>query len=126
MLSFSFIRSYNGDVLSLSKRTKVALFLFVLTLMVFAAQTWSNLCKKLSPIKYLDVLYAEDGDELLDSPYVPEVLLKSYEQDSPHIRVAGTPPDIGITSPEGTFQPSSPQAPNMATTGASDICVLVP
>jgi len=126
MLSFSFIRSYNGDVLSLSERTKVALFLFVLTLMVFAAQTWSNLCKKLSPIKYLDVLYAEDGDELLDSPYVPEVLLKSYEQDSPHIRVAGTPPDIGITSPEGTFQPSSPQAPNMATTGASDICVLVP
>jgi len=126
MLSFSFIRSYNGDAFSLSIRTKISLFLFVLTLMVFAAQTWSNFCKKLSPIKYLDVLYAEDGEESVDYPYVPEVLLKSYEQGSPLVEVAGAP-SIGITSPEGTFQPSSPpQSPNLATTGASDLSVLVP
>jgi len=130
MLSFSIIRSYKGDALSLSKRTKVSLFLFVLTLMVFAAQTWSNLCKKLSPIKYLDVLYAEDGEELLDSPYLPEVLQNSYEQANPRprVEVAGGP-SIVIASPEGeygTFQPSPSQSPNMATTGASDVCVLVP
>lgn len=128
MLSFSFIRSYNGNALSLSMRTKVSLFLFVLTLMVFAAQTWSNFCKKLSPIKYLDVLYAEDGEESVDSPYVPEVLLNSYEQDSPVVGVTGAP-SIEIVSPEGeygTFQPSPPQVPNLTTTGASDISVLVP
>merc|ERR1719300_1010862 len=109
MLSFSFIRSYNGDALSLSLRTKISLILFVLTLMVFAAQTWSNFCKKLSPIKYLDVLYVEDGEESVEYPYVPEVLLKSHEQGSPRVEVAGTP-SIGITSAEG----------------ASDISVLVP
>ena len=95
--------------------------------MVFAAQTWATVCKKLSPIKwapffvwwscaghhtlngsinlrYLAVLYAEDGDESDDSAYVPEVLkvwkkpfstlvsqvlLKSYEQGSPLAEAAG-------------------------------------
>jgi len=128
MLSFSFIRSFKGDALELSERTKVSLFLFVLTLMIFSAQTCSNFCKKLSPIKYLDVLYAEDGEESVDSPYVPEVLLKSNEQDSSPVRVAGVP-SIEIASPEGeygTFQTSPPQSPNLATTGTSDISVLVP
>ena len=81
-------RSYDG--LSLSPRTKISLVLFVITLMIFSAQTWSNFCKKLSPIKwdeyfhkkkilsnyllrYLDVLYAEDGEDSEELPYVPEV-----------------------------------------------------
>ena len=44
-------RNYNGHALSLTTRTEISLFLFVLTLMVFAAQTWATVCKKLSPIK---------------------------------------------------------------------------
>ena len=28
--------------------------------------------------RYLDVLYAEDGEESVDSPYVPEVLKPQY------------------------------------------------
>ena len=34
--------------------------------------------------------------------------------------------NLNILFTPGTFQTSSPQSPNMATTGASDIVVLVP
>jgi len=127
MLSFSFIRSYDG--LSLSPRTKISLVLFVITLMIFSAQTWSNFCKKLSPIKYLDVLYAEDGEDSEELPYVPEVLLQPNIHRRPQVAAITGTPSTRSVSPEGeygTFQTSSPQSPNMATTGASDIVVLVP
>jgi len=75
MVIFSFIRSLNHDNINvLTARTKISLLLFVLTLMVFAAQTWSDLCKRLSPIKYEDVLYSEDGGEEEQGPYTPPVL----------------------------------------------------
>ena len=41
---------------------QVAIGLFVLTLNVCSAQIWSTTCKKISPIKYEDILLAEDPE----------------------------------------------------------------
>ncbi|XP_023327129.1 CSC1-like protein 2 [Eurytemora carolleeae] len=73
MVVFSFIRS--GDIAQglVSPHTKVAIGLFVLTLNICSAQIWSATCKKISPIKYDDILLAEDPEDVL-RPYIPNVL----------------------------------------------------
>ena len=48
--------------------------LFILTLNVCSAQIWSNTCRKISPIKYEDVLLGEDGDDGHEQLYLPDVL----------------------------------------------------
>jgi hypothetical protein len=40
----------------------VAIGLFVLTLNVCSAQIWSATCKKISPIKYEDIILVEDSE----------------------------------------------------------------
>jgi hypothetical protein len=40
----------------------VAIGLFVLTLNVCSAQIWSATCKKISPIKYEDIILVEDAE----------------------------------------------------------------
>jgi hypothetical protein len=40
----------------------VAVGLFVLTLNVCSAQIWSATCKKISPIKYEDIILVEDNE----------------------------------------------------------------
>jgi len=82
MVIFSFIRSLGGDLSDLSMRTKVALGLFLLTLMIFSAQIWSDLCKRMSPIKYVHVLYAEDDTlEEHNEEYIPDVLKEYYKSE---------------------------------------------
>jgi len=79
MASFSFIRSINVSVDNLTNRTKLSLILLFLSIMIFSAQIWSDFCKKMSPIKYADVLYTEDDiDEEYEQKYIPDVLLAGY------------------------------------------------
>ena len=40
--------------------SKVSLGLFIVTLNVCSAQIWSNPCRKISPVKYEDVMLWED------------------------------------------------------------------
>ena len=40
--------------------SKVSLGLFIVTLNVCSAQIWSNTCRKISPVKYEDVMLWED------------------------------------------------------------------
>jgi hypothetical protein len=110
MVIFSFIRSFNGEVTDLSNRTKISLVLFVLTLMVFAAQACSDFCKKLSPIKFLDVMYSEDGAEEEQQVYLPEVLSSLFPG---RLRAGGLregrSPEL-VQPAYGTFPPASPPA----------------
>lgn len=72
MVIFSIIRS--GKLAYMTARTKYALVLFVITINIFTAQIWASFCRRLSPIKYEDVLYLEDGDDEHLQPYLPTVL----------------------------------------------------
>ena len=63
MIVFSVIRSLDPDIKTLNLRSKVAIGLFILTLNVSSAQIWSNTCRKISPIKYEDVLLADDPSD---------------------------------------------------------------
>ena len=74
MIVFSFIRSLDSDINAINFRTKVALALFILTLNVCSAQIWSNTCRRISPVKYEDVLLAEDPEDEHDQVYLPKVL----------------------------------------------------
>ena len=47
----TFIILRNGS-LDLTNMGKLCLFLFLVCVNVFAAQTWADTCKKLSPIEY--------------------------------------------------------------------------
>eukprot|EP00092_Neocalanus_flemingeri_P025310 GFUD01027442.1.p1 GENE.GFUD01027442.1~~GFUD01027442.1.p1 ORF type:complete len:880 (+),score=162.84 GFUD01027442.1:356-2995(+) len=79
MTSFSFIRSWNGNLNVLSNRTKLSILLLFLSIIIFSAQIWSDFCKKMSPIKYVDILYAEDElEDEQDQKYIPDVLLPCY------------------------------------------------
>ena len=44
----------------MSTLIKVSLGLFIVTLNVCSAQIWSNTCRKISPVKYEDVMLWED------------------------------------------------------------------
>ena len=45
--------------------SKVSLGLFIVTLNVCSAQIWSNTCRKISPVKYEDVMLWEDKVKLV-------------------------------------------------------------
>jgi len=77
MVIFSILRS--GKLAYMTARTKYALVLFVITINIFTAQIWSSFCRRLSPIKYEDVLYLEDGDDEHLQPYLPNVLKEPEE-----------------------------------------------
>ena len=62
MVVFTLIRSGDIEHGIFSLHTKVALGLFVLTLNICSAQLWYRTCKKISPIKYDDILLAESSD----------------------------------------------------------------
>ena len=78
MVIFSFIRSqdsqFNFD--SMDLRTKVSLLLFVITVNVCSAQIWYHTCRKISPIKYEDVMLLETKNDGHDQSYLPSVLLR--------------------------------------------------
>ena len=74
MVVFSFIRSLDSSFNSLDVRTKVSLALFIVTLNVCSAQIWSNTCRKISPVKYEDVMLWEDKEDGHDKIYLPKVL----------------------------------------------------
>eukprot|EP00092_Neocalanus_flemingeri_P009447 GFUD01010165.1.p1 GENE.GFUD01010165.1~~GFUD01010165.1.p1 ORF type:complete len:846 (+),score=190.82 GFUD01010165.1:77-2614(+) len=77
MIVFSFIRSLDSDLKTINFRTKVSMALFILTLNVCSAQIWSNTCRRISPIKYEDVLLGEDPEDEHDQVYLPKVLTDS-------------------------------------------------
>jgi len=72
MVAFTILRS--GEIANLTYLSKYTLALFVITINIFSAQVWAATCKKLSPIKYVDVLYNEDMDENNRPEYLPDVL----------------------------------------------------
>ena len=74
LIVFSFVRSLDSNLSSLDLQTKVALALFILTLNVSSAQIWSNTCRRISPVKYQDVLLGEDPEDQHDQVYIPSVL----------------------------------------------------
>lgn len=75
MVAFTILRS--GEFSNLTYLSKYTLALFVITINIFSAQVWAATCKKLSPIKYVDVLYNEDMDENYKAEYLPDVLKDS-------------------------------------------------
>ena len=54
---------------------QVSLALFIVTLNVCSAQIWSNTCRKISPVKYEDVMLWEDKEDGHDKIYLPEVII---------------------------------------------------
>ena len=77
MIVFSFIRSLDSNLSTWHLQTKVALALFILTLNICSAQIWSNTCRRISPIKYEDVLLGDDPEDDHDQVYLPAVLVES-------------------------------------------------
>ena len=79
IILFSYIRSRElASIGELDIRTKVSLFLFIVTVNISSAQIWSNTCRRISPVKYEDVQLAEPGRPDEHSlPYLPSVLLAS-------------------------------------------------
>ena len=49
----------------MSTLIKVSLGLFIVTLNVCSAQIWSNTCRKISPVKYEDVMLWEDKVDII-------------------------------------------------------------
>jgi len=82
MVIFSYIRSLEKTFSSLDMRTKVSLGLFIITLNVCSAQIWSNTCRKISPIKYEDVMLWEDKEDGHDKLYLPKVLFSKNQENS--------------------------------------------
>ena len=82
MVIFSYIRSLEKTFSSLDMRTKVSLGLFIITLNVCSAQIWSNTCRKISPIKYEDVMLWEDKEDGHDKLYLPKVLSSKNQENS--------------------------------------------
>merc|ERR1712096_379699 len=82
MIVFSVVRSLDSNFSTLDLRTKVALALFILTLNICSAQIWSNTCKRISPIKYEDVLLGEDPGDEHDQIYLPKVLMDALPQNT--------------------------------------------
>jgi len=75
MIIFSVIRSLDTSFSNFALRTKIAILLFFITMNVCSSQIWSNTCRKISPIKYEDVMLANDNAEDEHSqPFLPEVL----------------------------------------------------
>jgi len=88
MTSFSFLRSLDGPVSEFTTRTKLSFLLLFFSLMIFSAQIWSSFCKKMSPIKYVDVLFNEvEDEEDQNLMYIPDVLRTCY----PHEELDDTP-----------------------------------
>jgi len=83
MIVFSFVRSLDSNLSTLDLRTKVALALFILTLNICSAQIWSNTCRRISPIKYEDVLLGDDPEDDHDQVYLPDVLINTSVVQSP-------------------------------------------
>ena len=61
MIVFSVIRSLDTEGINI--RSKVAIGLFILTINICSAHIWSNTCRKVSPIRYEDVLLANDPND---------------------------------------------------------------
>ena len=83
MTVFSVLRSIENDsgfsFDTTTTRSRISLLLLFLTIMVFAAQAWADWCKKISPIKFVDVLYAdEEGGWEGEQQYIPSVLQSCY------------------------------------------------
>ena len=76
MIVFSVIRSLDPDIKTLNMRSKVAIGLFILTLNVNSAQILSNTCRKISPIKYEDVLMPDDPHDGHDEVNIPHITLQ--------------------------------------------------
>ena len=76
MVIFSFIRSFDNSLSNLDWRTKVSLILFIVTINICSAQIWSNTCRKISPVKYEDVMLWQDSEDGHDEIYLPKVLVK--------------------------------------------------
>lgn len=72
MVAFTILRT--GEIANLTLLSKYTLILFVLTINIFSAQVWAATCKKLSPIKYVDVLYNEESEDAFKTEYLPDVL----------------------------------------------------
>ena len=82
MVIFSFIRSLDSKFSALDLRTKVSLGLFIITLNVCSAQIWSNTCRKISPVKYEDVMLWEDKEDGHDKIYLPKVLTSKTRSEA--------------------------------------------
>jgi len=127
MASFSFIRSINVSVDNLTFRTKLSLGLLFVSIMIFSAQIWSDFCKKMSPIKYADVLYTEDDtDDEHDQQYIPEVLMACYPFKETEIvsaakeRIKIEDDDTSDNSGYGTFVKDLVCTDDIETTGDTE------
>jgi hypothetical protein len=79
VILFSIIRSLDTGIIA-STKTKAAIFLFFITLNVASSQIWSNTCRKLSAIKYEDVMLADDPLDEHSQPFLPDVLKETVAE----------------------------------------------
>jgi len=84
MVVFSFMRSQDSGLSFslLDWRTKISLLLLIVTVNVCSAQVWSHTCRKISPIKYEDVMLLEEKNDGHDEPYLPSVLQRENDLET--------------------------------------------
>jgi len=106
MTGFSFLRSLSV-VDSQSFKTMLSSILLLLSIMIFSAQVFSVTCKRMSPIRYVNLLYADEEERKddVDHKYIPYVLVDCYPyQDDESLSPTtaprtSTPSGVVITHP---------------------------
>jgi len=89
MVAFCIVR--NADHKISKARTKYAVFLFVITTNIFTAQTFSSFCRKISAIKFLDVLFMESAEDEVFQEYTPSVLKDAYDKEMKDVDLLTSP-----------------------------------
>jgi len=80
MACYSLVRSWDGTITRINIRTGLSLLLLFVSILIFSAQVWASFCKKLSIIRYVEVLLVDEVDDHQEL-YIPEELKTCYQDD---------------------------------------------
>ena len=66
--------------LNLSSKSTVSVFLFFISVNVYSASLWSETCKKLNPVEFVEGVYIKEKDESFKI-YAPEMLMSEEQKE---------------------------------------------
>merc|ERR1712105_10496 len=82
MTVLSLIRNIEHHQESLSWRSTISLALLGLSGVVFFAQAFSQFCKKISPISYVEPIFKDTDKDPIHGDYIPNVLMNALKHNS--------------------------------------------
>ena len=71
--------SFSEFKLNLSSKSTVSCLLFFLSVNVYSSSLWSETCKKLNPVEYVEGIHLEETDEVKSAKIYAPVMLMNDE-----------------------------------------------